>query len=58
MRPEKIYCATILGVDCWPRPEVAANVNNAELGNLGLSPDEEAAIVAFLKTLSDGFTGP
>ena len=36
---------------CWPAPEVAANVNTAELGNLGLSPAEEAAIVAFLKTL-------
>jgi hypothetical protein len=35
---------------------VAANVNTAELGNLGLTPDEEAAIVAFLKTLSDGYT--
>ena len=40
---------------CWPAPEMAANVNDAELGNLGLKPDEEAAIVAFLKTLSDGF---
>jgi len=41
--------------NCWPAPEVEANVNDAELGNLGLSPDEEAAIVAFLKTLSDGY---
>jgi len=24
-------------------------------GNLGLTPDEEAAIVAFMKTLSDGY---
>jgi cytochrome c peroxidase len=39
----------------WPPPEVAANVNTAELGNLGLTPAEEAAIVAFLKTLSDGY---
>jgi cytochrome c peroxidase len=38
---------------CWPAPEVAANVNTAELGNLGLTPAEEAAIVAYLKTLSD-----
>jgi cytochrome c peroxidase len=43
---------------CWPAPEVAENVNTAELGNLGLSPDEEAAIVAFLKTLSDGYVPP
>ena len=44
------------GVNCWPAPEVPVNVNTAELGNLGLSPEEEAAIVAFLKTLSDGYT--
>jgi cytochrome c peroxidase len=42
--------------DEWPEPEVSANVNTAELGNLKLKPDEEAAIVAFLKTLSDGWT--
>ncbi len=39
----------------WPAPEVAANVNTAELGNLGLNHGEELAIVAFLKTLSDGY---
>jgi cytochrome c peroxidase len=39
----------------WPDPEVSMNVNEDELGNLGLSPDEEAAIVAFMKTLSDGY---
>ena len=44
-----------LAAKCWPAPEVAANLNTAELGNLGLSPEEEAAIVAFLKTLSDGY---
>jgi cytochrome c peroxidase len=38
----------------WPPPEVALNVNDAELGNLGLSQQEEKAIVAFLKTLTDG----
>ena len=41
--------------NCWPAPEVAANVNTDELGDLGLTAEEEAAIVAFLKTLSDGF---
>ena len=41
--------------DCWPEPEVAENVNTDELGDLGLSDEEEDAIVAFLKTLSDGF---
>ena len=37
----------------WPAPEVAANVNRAEMGNLGLTGDEENAIVDFMKTLSD-----
>jgi cytochrome c peroxidase len=44
-----------LSAGCWPAPEVALNVNRAELGDLGLSPEDEAAIVAFLKTLSDGY---
>jgi cytochrome c peroxidase len=40
---------------CWPAPEVAANMNTRQLGNLGLSDDEESAIVAFMKTLTDGY---
>ena len=47
--------AEALAANCWPEPEVAENVNTAELGNLGLTPDEEAAIVAFLRTLNDGY---
>jgi cytochrome c peroxidase len=47
--------AEALAINCWPPPEVAENVNKDELGDLGLTPDEEAAIVAFLKTLSDGY---
>lgn len=39
----------------WPEPEVSTNVNKSELGNLGLTAEEEAAIVAFMKTLSDGY---
>jgi hypothetical protein len=34
---------------------VAANVNREELGNLKLTAGEERAIVAFLRTLSDGY---
>ena len=41
--------------DCWPEPEVADNVNSEELGELGLEPQDEADLVAFMKTLSDGF---
>ena len=44
-----------LAANCWPAPEVTANVNDDELGDLGLSPSEEAAIVAYLRTLSDGY---
>ncbi len=39
----------------WPDPEVAQNVNHDELGNLGLTADEEKAIVAFMKTLTDDY---
>jgi len=40
---------------CWPVPEVPVNVNDEELGNLHLTDAQEDAIIAFLKTLSDGF---
>lgn len=43
-------------VEEWPEPEVPLNVNTDELGDLGLTSEEEAAIVAFMKTLSDGYT--
>jgi len=39
----------------WPTPEIAQNVNHDELGNLGLTNDEEKAIVAFMKTLTDDY---
>jgi cytochrome c peroxidase len=42
-----------LAAGCWPAPEVAENLNTVEVGNLGLTPMEEAALVAFLRTLSD-----
>jgi cytochrome c peroxidase len=41
---------------CWPAPEVSSNVNHTQTGNLGLTPDEEASIVGFLQTLSDGYS--
>ena len=47
--------AEAIAADCWPAPEIAENVNTAELGDLGLSLEDEMAIVAFLRTLSDGF---
>ena len=39
----------------WPEPEVPINVNTTEMGNLGLNHGEELAIVAFMRTLSDGY---
>ncbi|HSL47132.1 MAG TPA: cytochrome c peroxidase [Anaerolineales bacterium] len=39
----------------WPVPEVAETVNFDELGNLGLRVNDEAALVAFMETLSDGY---
>jgi cytochrome c peroxidase len=45
-------------VESWPEPEVPENVNKEELGDLGLTEEEEAAIVTFMKTLSDGYELP
>jgi cytochrome c peroxidase len=45
-----------LTANCWPAPEFAANMNTAELGDLGLTPEDEADIVAFLRTLTDTTT--
>ena len=41
-------------VSCWPGPETSQNVTNL-IGSLGLTSDEEDDIVAFLRTLSDGY---
>ena len=39
----------------WPAPEVAGNVNDEEMGDLDLSREEQQALIAFLKTLTDGY---
>jgi len=44
-------------VDCWPMPEVRNNIDMTT-GDLGLTDQEEDQIVAFLQTLTDGFTTP
>src|SRR5438094_389983 len=44
-------------VDCWPVPEVKNNIDMTT-GNLALTDLEENQIVAFLQTLTDGFTTP
>jgi cytochrome c peroxidase len=43
------------GSECWPAPEIAQNVNDEELGDLGMTEDEELALVAFMQTLTDGY---
>jgi len=47
-----------IAAGCWPAAEVPENVNDDELGDLGLTPAEEQAIVAFMRTLSDGYVAP
>ncbi len=42
---------------CWPPPEVSAN-KDMTIGNLGLTDEEEDQLVAFLRTLTDGYTRP
>jgi cytochrome c peroxidase len=39
--------------EVWEKGEIDINNNTAELGNLGLSAEEEADLVAFLMTLTD-----
>lgn len=48
---------TIEKVTCWPEPEVPQTIDMT-IGKLGLSDTEENQIIAFLKTLTDGFTRP
>jgi cytochrome c peroxidase len=48
--------AEALAADCWPAPEVAENLNRDLMGDLQLTADEEKALVAFLGTLSDGWS--
>jgi cytochrome c peroxidase len=44
------------GTTCWPAPESTENMNTSKVGHLGLTDAEEDAIVAFMQTLSDGYT--
>ena len=47
--------AVALANNCWPQPEEADNVNTDELGDLGLTEEEEDALVAFMQAMSDGY---
>ncbi len=41
---------------CWPAPEYPETMNRRQLGNLKLNGNEEDLIVAFLRTLTDGYS--
>ena len=43
------------GSECWAPPEISRNVNDEELGDLGMSEQDELALVAFMRTLTDGY---
>jgi len=45
-------------VTCWPSAEVTANENMTQLGHLGLTDQQENDIVAFMRTLTDGYVIP
>ncbi len=45
-------------VSCWPAPEHPQTMNRKQLGNLRLSTRQENQIVAFLRTLTDGYAPP
>jgi cytochrome c peroxidase len=56
--------AKIRGKPLWPKPEypspttlVNPTGQAGQIGNLGLSPAQEADIVNFMSTLSDGYNG-
>jgi cytochrome c peroxidase len=52
---EVVHFYNTRDVEYWDEPEVPYNVNEDELGNLMLTEEEEDALVAFMKTLSDGY---
>ena len=52
---EIVHFYNVRDVEEYPAPEYAETVNRDELGNLGLTPEEEAAIVLFMHTLTDGY---
>ncbi|MCU1338586.1 MAG: putative methylamine utilization protein MauG [Bryobacterales bacterium] len=45
-------------VTCWPAPENPETINRKQLGDLKLSDKQEDQLVAFLKTLTDGYSPP
>ena len=54
--PEITTEADALANNCWPAPAYGGGAIPFLLGNLGLTEEEEAAIVAYMKTLTDYHT--
>lgn len=52
---EIVHFYNVRDLEEFPPAEYPATVNKDELGNLGLTKEEEEAIVAFLETLTDGY---
>jgi cytochrome c peroxidase len=64
-QPQKSICADpeataeeAIGANCWPAPEFPGTtvVLGGLLGNLGLTKPQEAALVAYIRTLEDSRT--
>ena len=56
---EDATAAEAIANDCWPAPEFPSTVSPilaGLLGNLGLTEEQEEALVAYLETLSDAHT--
>lgn len=51
----RFYNVRDLNTGEFASAEVSQNVNTDELGNLGLTEEEEQNLVAYLKTLTDGY---
>ena len=53
IRPPEATAAEAIAADCWPVPEFPGTTValGGLLGNLGLTKDQEAALVAYIKTL-------
>ncbi len=52
---EVVHFYNVRDVATFPRAEIPGNVNKKEMGNLKLTAQEEKDIVAFMKTLTDGY---
>jgi cytochrome c peroxidase len=49
------YNTRDVAAENWPAPEFPATMNTRRVGHLRLTDAEENAIVAFMRTLSDGW---